>query len=370
VKETLEGLYDFSQLLSQNNIKHWLDWGVLLHAYRDKKIHVDADNDVDLGLLKQDWDNVKQVLNDNNIEFSDNCYKNSLYDGQPVIPNQSLLALWQCLPYLHDNGKTKFQQIDLYFWDSDPNVSDLPETFAHKRHKMLSREIICTPRSALFCQGVDLGKPNRYLRQTKKYFIRELDKLDVGGYSFPVPRYIEKFLDHRYGIQWRNSMTKQEHDKYVGAGLEEQYFIKENDITVLVEGAWDLFHQGHVELLKRVHNIYDKVVVGVASDDLIRSYKRHPIISYDDRVKMLQACKYVDEIYHNAPCLNITEKALNQCGANYALHSVFDPNNWKTELREEARYGQSLIDSGRAHFLSYTGYHSSDIIDKILKDNK
>jgi len=39
-------------------------------------------------------------------------------------------------------------------------------------------------------------------------------------------------------------------------------------------------------------------------------------------------------------------------------------------LRESARYDQSLIDNGRAHFLSYTGYHSSDIIDKILKDNK
>ena len=368
--DPLKKLYSFSQLLSRNNIKHWLDWGFLLHAYRDKKILVDIENDVDLGLLKQDWDKVKQLLKDNNIEFSDNCYKDSLYDGLPVKPNQSLLTLWQYLPYLHSNGKTKLQQIDLYFWDPDPNVSDLPDTFGHKRYEMLRAEIMCAPHSALFCQGVDLGKPNKYLRLTKKYFIQELDTLDVGGYDFPVPRYLEKFLVHRYGIRWRTSMTKQEHDIYITDRLEEQHFIKEGDITVLVEGVWDLFHQGHLELLKRVHNTYDRVIVGIASDDLVRSYKRDPIIPYDDRVNMLEACKYVDEIYHNAPVLNITEDILNKCGAHYSLHSVNDPINWKTELRQSARYDQSLIDSGRAHFLSYTDYHTTDIIDKILKNNK
>ena len=380
-KDPLEKLYEFSQLLSQNNIKHWLDWGALLHAYRDKKIRIDFDNDIDLGLLKQDWCKVKQLLRDNNIEIDEDRYKSCLFDGEPVIPTQSLMTVCGYLEYVNSSPLTTDdkvwpQGIDLYFWEFNPKVSDLPETFAYKRYKTLSQEIISTPHSALFCQGVDLGKSlpwcphGEYLRRTKKYFIQELDELDVGGYSFPVPRYLEKFLMHRFGTQWRDPMTKQEHDDYINYGLESKYFIKEDNITVLVEGVWDLFHQGHVELLKRAHDIYDKVVVGVASDDLVRSYKRDPIVSYDDRVKMLEACKYVDEIYHNAPILNITEKVLDECNADYALHSVADPSNWKTELREVARYDQSLIDSDRAHFLSYTGYHSSDIIDKILKDSK
>jgi len=98
-KKTLEELYNFSQLLSQHNIKHWLDWGVLLHAHRDKKIHVDSENDIDLGLLKQDWDKVKQLIKDNNIEYSDNCYRHNLHDGRLVKPNQSLIALEQVLSY-------------------------------------------------------------------------------------------------------------------------------------------------------------------------------------------------------------------------------------------------------------------------------
>ena len=373
-KKTLEELYNFSQLLSQHNIKHWLDWGVLLHGYRDKKIRLDSENDFDLGILKQDWVKVNRLLKDNSIKngsifkpTGDN--KPLIFPGEINLCNEKRfcrfrgpLSVTQVLNY----GR----RIDLYFWDSDPEVSNLPDTYGHRRYEMLRQEIISTPRSALFCQGLDTHKPNKYLRQTKKYFIQELDELDINGFSFPVPRYIEKFLEHRYGPHWWNSMTKQEHDEYIENGFEEEHFIKEDDITVLVEGVWDLFHQGHVELLKRVHDIYDRVVVGIASDDLVRSYKRDPIIPYDDRVKMLEACKYVDEIYHNAPCLNITEKALDECDADYVLHSVNDPNNWKTELRELARYDQSLIDSGRAHFLSYTGYHSTDIIDKILKDNK
>jgi len=366
-KKTLKKLYNFSQLLTQNNIKHWLDWGALLHGYRDKELH---DDDVDFGLLKRDWDKVRQLLQDNNI---------SVYNpGDP-----SLIRL------LNSPGDVGTWPIDMYFWDFNPTVSNLPEaltyvldgvppvkfspnTIANAVHRYLrvSREAVHLPRSALFCLGVDPDWPNRQLRRTKKYFIQELDKLDIDGYEFPVPRYLEKFLLYRYGTQWRSPMTKDQHEEYLASGAEEKHFVKEDNITVLVEGVWDLFHQGHVELLKRVHDIYDRVVVGIASDDLVRSYKRDPIIPYDDRVKMLEACKYVDEIYHNAPCLNITEKALDECGADYALHSVNDPTNWKTELREKAKYSQSLIDSGRAHFLSYTDYHTTDIIDKILKDNK
>ena len=355
-KKTLKKLYNFSQLLTQNNIKHWLDWGALLHAYRDKELH---DDDVDFGLFKQDRDKVRQLLKDNNIYFRGR-HPRAMLMKNGDIENQSLIRL---IDSPRDVGTWP---IDMYFWDPNPTVSSLPKTFTHRKYMELSRETVCTPHSALFCFGIEY----KHLRQTKKYFIHELDKLDVSGHEFPVPRYLEKFLLYRYGTQWRSPMTKDHHEEYSASGAEEKHFVKEDNITVLVEGVWDLFHQGHVELLKRVHDIYDRVVVGIASDDLVRSYKRDPIIPYDDRVKMLEACKYVDEIYHNAPCLNITEKALDECDADYVLHSVNDPTNWKAELREVARYDQSLIDSGRAHFLSYTGYHSTDIIDKILKDNK
>ena len=88
-----------------------------------------------------------------------------------------------------------------------------------------------------------------------------------------------------------------------------------------------------------------------------------PIIPYADRVKMLEACKYVDEIYYNAPAWNITQAVLNDCGADYSLHSVENPDDYVNELTR-AGHGE-LVANNKVHFLSYTNYHSTDIINTI-----
>ena len=377
IKETVKCLYNISQLFLDNDIKHWLDWGTLLHARRDKKLTV-KDNDLDLGLLRCDYKKVLKVLKENNIQTEYYGRDNVRWPKMPIPEwywkiheySNTIEEHTKSFMRVYDPRLDEFDHCDLYFWEDHPTHSLISDKIQYRHYVQFQQEIDSTLHSDLFCWAVDPWKPNKYLRRTKKYFVQELDTIDLYGYKFPCPRYVERFLDSRYGINWRAVLTYDEHWEYTKSGDEYRDLLKEDNITVFVEGVWDLFHQGHLQLLKRVHDIYDKVVVGIASDDLVRSYKRDPIIPYDDRVKMLEACRYVDEIYHNAPCLNITEKVLNKCGADYALHSVDDPNNWKVELRESARYNQSLIDSDRAHFLSYTGYHSSDIIDKILTDNK
>ena len=332
-------MHQVSKLLSNNNIKHWLDYGTLLHGYRDKAINssdvtpkgiCSSDNklndvDFDVSFLFKDYDKIREVFKNANISYV-------------VEIENSILRLTDTMRMTDIPQRQKYSMwVDLVCWHE---MSD---------SKKLINEY-----------EFDIQKT-----RLSKYFIKELDEIELYGYKFPVPRYTEKFLQLRYGNSWLTPMTKEYYEEHA-IDINKTLF-QENNITVLVDGVWDLFHQGHVELLKRAHDIYDKVIVGIASDDLVRSYKRDPIIQYEDRVKMLEACKYVDEIYHNAPVVNITEKVLDSCGADYALHSVADSNNWKTELRELAKYDQSLIDSGRAHFLSYTNYHTTDIINMVLK---
>ena len=78
-------------------------------------------------------------------------------------------------------------------------------------------------------------------------------------------------------------------------------------IRLYTSGAWDLFHYGHVRHLKNVKNICLNeneegiVVVGMLSDETIEKYKRKPIMNYDERREVLEACKFVDEIIDNAP---------------------------------------------------------------------
>ncbi|MCL2704793.1 MAG: adenylyltransferase/cytidyltransferase family protein [Spirochaetaceae bacterium] len=63
-----------------------------------------------------------------------------------------------------------------------------------------------------------------------------------------------------------------------------------------VNGVFDLFHIGHVRLLKRAKEMFKEVVVTVDSDELTIKEKRKPIFNQDERVEILKACRYVDDV--------------------------------------------------------------------------
>ena len=58
-----------------------------------------------------------------------------------------------------------------------------------------------------------------------------------------------------------------------------------------------MFHIGHLNILKRAKELCDFLIVGVSTDELVREYKhKSPIISYDNRKAIVEACKYVDKV--------------------------------------------------------------------------
>ncbi|SOY83426.1 putative glycerol-3-phosphate cytidylyltransferase [Cupriavidus taiwanensis] len=67
--------------------------------------------------------------------------------------------------------------------------------------------------------------------------------------------------------------------------------------SVLVVGVFDLFHRGHVELLRRARFYGDRLLVVVNGDALTATYKRVPIISERDRLEIVRACRHVDDAW-------------------------------------------------------------------------
>jgi glycerol-3-phosphate cytidylyltransferase len=70
--------------------------------------------------------------------------------------------------------------------------------------------------------------------------------------------------------------------------------IQSSNEIVLVVGVFDLFHAGHVNILRQAKALGDRLVVVVNGDALTASYKRRPIMNEDDRCALLAACRYVD----------------------------------------------------------------------------
>ena len=90
--------------------------------------------------------------------------------------------------------------------------------------------------------------------------------------------------------------------------------------TIYVDMVADMFHSGHVNLLKRAASLGTELIVGLNSDLDALSYKRMPTIPLKDRAIVLEACKYVDRVI--APCpLVITENFLTDNNIDLVVHA-------------------------------------------------
>ena len=64
--------------------------------------------------------------------------------------------------------------------------------------------------------------------------------------------------------------------------------------VVITYGTFDLFHNGHLKLLKRLRELGDSLIVGVSTDDFNKTKGKRTIIPFQDRLEIVSAIKYVD----------------------------------------------------------------------------
>ena len=96
-----------------------------------------------------------------------------------------------------------------------------------------------------------------------------------------------------------------------------------DSVVVYVDGAFDMFHPGHVEILQAAKALGDYLIVGLHQDDTIsRQRGRHyPIMNLHERCLSVLACKYVDEIVIGAP-QKITRELLTTFNIAIVAHGT------------------------------------------------
>ncbi len=67
--------------------------------------------------------------------------------------------------------------------------------------------------------------------------------------------------------------------------------------TIVTYGTFDLFHIGHVKLLKRLRALGDRLIVGLSSDEFNQQKGKTTVIPFHDRREILLACRYVDDVF-------------------------------------------------------------------------
>ena len=68
--------------------------------------------------------------------------------------------------------------------------------------------------------------------------------------------------------------------------------------TVVTFGNYDLFHVGHLNILRRAKDLGDRLVVGVSSDELnFRKKQIRPTYPLDHRIAIVESIRFVDEVF-------------------------------------------------------------------------
>ncbi len=133
-------------------------------------------------------------------------------------------------------------------------------------------------------------------------------------------------------------------------------------------GVFDLFHIGHLNILKRAKEKCDILIVGVSTDEVVEAYKhKKPTIPFSERIEIVSAIKYVD--------LVVPQTNMDKYAAWQKLHFdvIFHGSDWKdSDLYNKYRQDFSGTDVDMV-FIPYTSGISSTkinaLLDETLKNN-
>lgn len=127
-------------------------------------------------------------------------------------------------------------------------------------------------------------------------------------------------------------------------------------------GVFDMFHIGHLNILRRAKEHCDKLIVGVTSDDLCyRRKHKYPIIDLKSRMEIVKAIRYVDEVIIQSDMDKLS--IVRALGANV----VFVGSDWKGSKSWE-QYEKDFAQVGCAVvYIDHTDGISSTILREKIQ---
>ena len=71
---------------------------------------------------------------------------------------------------------------------------------------------------------------------------------------------------------------------------------RDSRVVVFTSGTFDMFHSNHLKMIEYARGLGEVLIVGVSTDELVKSYKSPPIIPFVERLAIVQALKYPDAV--------------------------------------------------------------------------
>jgi len=129
-------------------------------------------------------------------------------------------------------------------------------------------------------------------------------------------------------------------------------------------GVYDLFHIGHLNLLKNAKAMCDKLVVGVTTDELTLYKNKLPIIPYAERLEIVRSIKYVDAVVPQENMDKLTMCKKLKADIMFVSDDWYATEKWNAFEEEFREAGIKIV------YFPYTKGISSTLLSEILSNNQ
>lgn len=137
----------------------------------------------------------------------------------------------------------------------------------------------------------------------------------------------------------------------------------EKKIIGYTTGVYDMFHIGHLNVIRRAKENCDYLIVGVSTDELVKAEKNKvPVIPYEERVEIVKAIRYVDQV--------VPQENKNKLAAweKYRFDKMFVGSDWQGTPQWE-QYEREFAEVGaQIVYLPHTDGISSTQLTEFIKE--
>lgn len=139
--------------------------------------------------------------------------------------------------------------------------------------------------------------------------------------------------------------------------------MEKEQVVGYTTGVYDMFHIGHLNVIKRAKERCDYLIVGVSTDELVKGEKgKTPVIPYSERAAIVKAIKYVDKV--------VPQSDKNKLGAwkKYHFNKMFVGSDWQGTPQWK-RFEEQFAPLGvEIIYLPHTDGVSSTQLTTVIKD--
>ena len=125
-------------------------------------------------------------------------------------------------------------------------------------------------------------------------------------------------------------------------------------------GVYDLFHIGHLNLLKNAKGLCDKLIVGVTVDELVKYKYKRAIIPFEDRLEIVRSIKYVDAAIPQEDIDKFAAWEKLKFDILFVGDDWYQSDSWQAMEEKFKRVGVKVV------YFPYTKGVSSTVISKAL----